>query len=71
MLHRITTWQTEEGEPLQVEMALLDSSWELHRSVVLPCGPFHGLEEQLAQARHILAQWIRDYGLAQELGLDF
>lgn len=69
MLHRITTWQTEQGEALQVEFALLDEQWDLMRSVVLPCGPFHGLDEQLAQATHILSQWIKDYGIAQSLDL--
>lgn len=54
---RWTLWESETGEPLQLSLMILDSSWEPLAEFTKPCGPFHSAEDQ----RHVLLDDMRRY----------
>ncbi len=69
MILRWTLWEHDEGEALQMSLAILDDSWEPLMERTLPCGPFHEREERRLELLDDARRWLRAVGIQQELHL--
>lgn len=63
MIRRWTLWEDEEGNELQMSLALLDDDWEPQMERTLPCGPFNEREEVRLQLLDDQRRWLRTYGI--------
>lgn len=70
MIHRWTLWETEDGEPLQMSLALLDDGWEPLHERTLPCGPFHTAEDRRLELIDDLRRYVSLYGIALRIFAD-
>lgn len=69
MIQRWTLWESDEGEPLQMSLALLDDTWEPQMERTVPLGPFHDAEWGRLTLSDDARRWMRLYGIQLELGL--
>ena len=67
---RVSMWHDDRGDVRQVEVALLSPvTLEELRRVVEQAGPFDTPDEVLRRAHARMEEWVRLFGIQQELEL--
>lgn len=69
LIHRWTVWESEEGDHLQVSLAVLNSAWEPLLEFTKAVGPFFPLDEACWLLQAEVRDWLRLSGHQLELGL--
>ena len=66
-VHRMTTWQDDDGRLLRVAAAVLDNAWEPLCDFYVDVGPFDSEQERIAYVTSTAREYFRLYGVQEPL----